>query len=89
VQFRGLPDDRQAQPGTRPPARGRRAVEAVEYEREVSVRDPGTLVRDDDLPVADRQINVPVGRAPSNGVVKEVPDRAIEHLGIAPHSARR
>ena len=92
--------DAPRRPGARSPgrgpsrraARGRRAVEAVEHVRQVLGRDAGAVVAHRDLAAADGHLDRrAAGRAPLDGVVEQVRDRAREaRRGCrAPASARR
>ena len=60
------------------PRAAARAVEAVEDEREVLVRDPRPVVAHGQLPVAQRHLDRPAGGAVLGGVVEQVRDRAVE-----------
>ena len=54
------------------PARGARAVEAVEDVREVLVGDPGAVVSHDELSVVHLDLDLRARRAPLRRVVEEV-----------------
>jgi hypothetical protein len=75
VIFGDLPDNCEAEPGSRPAARCFRAVEAVEDERPIGGRDAGAVVADDYFAPSDRQVDAAGAVAPLGGVLDEVPDR--------------
>src|SRR5712691_87378 len=78
VRLRDLAHDREAEPGARQPAGGRRAVEAVEHVREVRLVDPWAVVADDNLAALDLHLDLAAGWAPLRRVVEQVRDRALD-----------
>ncbi len=78
VRFGDLAHDRETESGARHAARGRRAVEAVEDERHVFLRDARAAVTYRELTVADDHVHLAVGRAPLRGVVQQVRNRALD-----------
>lgn len=74
----GLGDDRQTQPGTRGAARGFGAVEPVEDVRQIRIGDPGALVSDVQLVVAELDVDRSAGRAPPHRVAQDVADGLLQ-----------
>ena len=86
---RRLAHDREPEPGARLRPGGGRAVEAVEDPCDVLVGDPGAVVGDDDLAVADGHFDRRAGRAVLDRVVEQVQDGALEQHRIRLHDGRR
>jgi hypothetical protein len=56
--------------------------------REIGCRDPWAVILDDDFAVADANANRSTGWTPRRGVVKEIPDGALEGLRVSDDDCR-
>ena len=71
-------DSFQAEAGSEHPAGAVGAVEALEDVREVGFREAGAVVADLERAVAQRDLDHAARRAPLDGVVEQVRDRAVD-----------
>src|SRR4051794_20629069 len=83
-----LAHDGQAQARALPAAGGLRAVEAVEDVGAVAGIDAWTVVADEHVAALARDLHDAARVAPLGSVLHEVPERAVELLGIADHGGR-
>src|SRR5262245_35003520 len=88
VSLGDLPNDRQAEPRAWMASAGLGAVKAVEDEGPVGSRDAGAIVADGHFAARHPQVDATAAVAPLGRVFDQIPERALELLGIARNRRR-